>query len=159
MRSARRRSAPARTYDRNIKLSTVGTGFGFTEGPIWDPAGFHFVLDGHPFEIISGEMHYARIPRESWRARLRMARAMGLTTVSTYVFWNVHEPEPGIYDFTGNKDVAAFIRMAQEERLKVILRPGPYSCAEWDLGGFPAWLLCSTICKSRIHHSKSSTAS
>lgn len=103
--------------------------------------GDHFVLDGKPFQIISGEMHYARIPREYWRDRLKKARAMGLNTVSTYVFWNVHEPKPGVYDFSGGADVAEFIRMAQEEGLYVILRPGPYSCAEWDLGGFPAWLL------------------
>ena len=103
--------------------------------------GDHFVLDGKPFQIISGEMHYARIPREYWRDRLRKARAMGLNTISTYVFWNVHEPKPGTYDFSGQLDAAAFIRMAQEEGLYVILRPGPYSCAEWDLGGYPAWLL------------------
>jgi len=99
------------------------------------------VLDGKPFQIISGEMHYARIPREYWRDRLKKARAMGLNTISTYVFWNAHEPKPGVYDFSGNLDAAAFIRTAQEEGLYVILRPGPYSCAEWDLGGFPAWLL------------------
>lgn len=86
-------------------------------------------------------MHYARIPREYWRDRLKKARAMGLNTVSTYVFWNVHEPKPGVYDFNGSADVAAFIRMAQQEGLYVILRPGPYACAEWDLGGYPAWLL------------------
>ncbi len=103
--------------------------------------GDHFVLDGKPFQIISGEMHYARIPREYWRDRLKKARAMGLNTVSTYVFWNAHEPRPGVYDFSGSLDAAAFIRMAQEEGLYLILRPGPYSCAEWDLGGFPAWLL------------------
>ena len=104
-------------------------------------SGNQFVLDGKPFQIISGEMHYARIPREYWRDRLQKARAMGLNTISTYVFWNAHEPRPGTYDFSGSLDVAAFIRMAQEEGLYVILRPGPYSCAEWDLGGFPAWLL------------------
>jgi beta-galactosidase len=103
--------------------------------------GNHFVLDGNPFQIISGEMHYARIPREYWRDRLKKARAMGLNTISTYVFWNAHEPQPGIYDFSGMRDAAAYIRMAQEEGLYVILRPGPYSCAEWDLGGFPSWLL------------------
>jgi beta-galactosidase len=103
--------------------------------------GDHFTLDGKPFQIISGEMHYARIPREYWRDRLQKARAMGLNTISTYVFWNAHEPKPGVYDFSGSLDAAAFIRMAQEEGLYVILRPGPYSCAEWDLGGFPAWLL------------------
>ena len=102
--------------------------------------GDHFALDGKPFQIISGEMHYERIPREYWGDRLKKARAMGLNTISTYVFWNVHEPRPGTYDFSGQYDVAAFIRMAQEEGLYVILRPGPYACAEWDLGGLPAWL-------------------
>jgi len=104
-------------------------------------SGDHFVLDGKPFQIISGEMHYERIPREYWRDRLQKARAMGLNTISTYVFWNVHEPKPGTYDFSGQYDVAGFIRMAQSEGLYVILRPGPYACAEWDLGGLPAWLL------------------
>jgi beta-galactosidase len=103
--------------------------------------GDHFVLDGKPFKVLSGELHYARIPREYWRLRLRMAKAMGLNAVATYVFWNVHEPEPGVYDFQGNADLAAFVRMAQEENLYVLLRAGPYSCAEWDLGGFPSWLL------------------
>jgi beta-galactosidase len=103
--------------------------------------GDHFALDGKPFQIISGEMHYERIPREYWRDRLKKARAMGLNTISTYVFWNVHEPKQGTYDFGGQYDVAEFIRMAQEEGLYVIVRPGPYACAEWDLGGLPAWLL------------------
>jgi beta-galactosidase len=103
--------------------------------------GDHFVLDGHPFKILSGELHYERIPRAYWHARLKMAKAMGLNTIATYVFWNMHEPTPGHFDFTGNNDVAAFIRAAQEEGLYVILRTGPYSCAEWDFGGIPAWLL------------------
>lgn len=100
-----------------------------------------FTLDGKPFRVISGEMHYPRIPREYWRARLRMARAMGLNTITTYVFWNLHEPQPGVYDFAGNNDIAEFIREAQQEGLYVILRPGPYVCAEWEWGGYPAWLL------------------
>ena len=100
-----------------------------------------FLLDGKPFQIISGEMHYPRIPRAYWRARLRMAKAMGLNTITTYVFWNEHEPSPGVYDFTGQNDVAEFIREAQSEGLYVILRPGPYICAEWEWGGYPAWLL------------------
>lgn len=99
-----------------------------------------FLLDGKPFRLISGEMHYPRIPREYWRARLRMARAMGLNAVTTYVFWNVHEPTPGQYDFSGQNDVAEFIREAEQEGLWVILRPGPYVCAEWEFGGYPAWL-------------------
>ena len=91
--------------------------------------------------ILSGELHYPRIPHQYWRDRLRMARAMGLDTISTYVFWNRHEPQRGVYDFSGDNDVARFIRTAQEEALDVILRPGPYVCAEWDFGGLPAWLL------------------
>jgi len=97
-----------------------------------------FTLNGLPYQIISGEMHYARIPRADWRNRLRMARAMGLNTISTYVFWNLHEPLPGHYDFHGQNDIAEYIRIAQQEGLNVILRPGPYVCAEWDLGGYPA---------------------
>jgi beta-galactosidase len=100
-----------------------------------------FALDGRPLQILSGEMHYPRIPREYWRDRFRKARAMGLNTVSTYVFWNLHEPAPGRYDFSGQNDVVAFIRAASAEGLHVIVRPGPYVCAEWDLGGYPAWLL------------------
>ncbi|MGD0346584.1 MAG: beta-galactosidase family protein [Terracidiphilus sp.] len=103
--------------------------------------GGKYLLDGKPFQIIAGEMHYARIPREYWRARLRMAKAMGLNTITTYVFWNFHEPQPGVYDFSGQHDVAEFVREAQSEGLWVNLRPGPYSCAEWEWGGFPAWLL------------------
>jgi beta-galactosidase len=105
--------------------------------------GTNLLLDGKPFKILSGELHYARIPREYWRARLRMARAMGLNTIATYVFWDVHEPRPGVYDFSGNSDLATFVRMAQEEGLYVILRSGPYSCAEWDLGGLPPWLMAT----------------
>jgi beta-galactosidase len=100
-----------------------------------------FLLNGKPFQIISGEMHYARIPRAYWRDRFRMAKAMGLNTVTTYTFWNAHEPRPGVYDFSGNNDVAEFVREAQQEGLYVILRPGPYVCAEWEFGGYPAWLL------------------
>jgi beta-galactosidase len=100
-----------------------------------------FLLDDRPFQIRCGEMHFARIPREYWQHRLRMAHAMGLNTVCAYLFWNAHEPEPGKFDFSGRVDVAEFCRLAQQEGLKVILRPGPYSCAEWDFGGFPWWLL------------------
>ena len=93
--------------------------------------GDHFTLDGKPFQIISGAIHYERIPRAYWRDRLKKARAMGLNTVETYAFWNVHEPRQGHFDFSGQYDVAEFIREAQEEGLYVILRPGPYACAEW----------------------------
>ena len=100
-----------------------------------------FQLDGHPYQILSGEMHYPRVPRAYWRDRFRMARAMGLNTITTYVFWNLHEPRPGVYDFSGQNDLAEYIREAQQEGLNIILRPGPYVCAEWELGGYPSWLL------------------
>jgi beta-galactosidase len=100
-----------------------------------------FQFDGHPYQILSGEMHYPRVPRAYWRDRFRKARAMGLNTLTTYVFWNLHEPRPGVYDFSGQNDVAEYIREAQQEGLNVILRPGPYVCAEWELGGYPSWLL------------------
>jgi beta-galactosidase len=103
--------------------------------------GERFLLDGKPFQIISGEMHYARVPRPYWRDRLRKMHALGLNTLCTYVFWNLHEPRPGRFDFGGDLDVAAYLRTAQEEGLWVILRPGPYVCSEWDFGGLPAWLL------------------
>lgn len=99
-----------------------------------------FLLDGKPFQIISGEMHYPRVPREAWRARMKMAKAMGLNTIGTYVFWNLHEPQKGKFDFSGNNDIAAFVKTAQEEGLWVILRPSPYVCAEWEFGGYPYWL-------------------
>lgn len=102
-----------------------------------------FLLDRKPFQIRSGEMHYARIPREYWRDRLKKLKAMGLNAVSTYMFWNFHEARPGQFNFAGRHDAAAFVRTAQDEGLWVILRPGPYSCAEWDFGGFPGWLLAT----------------
>ncbi|KAA6465484.1 beta-galactosidase [Acidobacteria bacterium AB60] len=138
------------------------------EGCIWGPAGFaqqprtapvaiegdHFVREGKPYQIISGTIHYPRVPREYWRDRLRKARAMGLNTVETYVFWNLHEPRPGVFDFSGQLDVAAFIRMAQEEGLNVLLRPGPYICAEWEAGGLPAWLIGDPTVKVRTRDPK-----
>lgn len=100
-----------------------------------------FVLDGRPFVIRSGEMHYPRVPKPYWRRRMQAMRAMGLNTLCTYVFWNLHEPRPGEFDFTGELDLAEYIRTAAEEGLWTLLRPGPYVCTEWDLGGIPAWLL------------------
>ncbi len=100
-----------------------------------------FLIDGRPFQIRCGEIHAARVPREYWRNRLQMARAMGLNTVCAYLFWNQIEPQPGKFDWSGQADVMDFCRIAQQEGLWVILRPGPYSCAEWDGGGLPWWLL------------------
>lgn len=99
-----------------------------------------FLLDGKPFLMISGELHYPRIPKEAWRHRMKMAKAMGLNTIGTYVFWNLHEPQKGVYNFEGNNNVAEFVRIAKEEGLWVVLRPSPYVCAEWEFGGYPYWL-------------------
>ncbi len=101
-----------------------------------------FLLDGKPFQIISGEMHPARIPAEYWRHRIQMAKAMGCNTIAAYIFWNYHESEPGVFDFqTGNHNIAQFIKIVQEEGMFLMLRPGPYVCAEWEFGGLPSYLL------------------
>jgi beta-galactosidase len=101
-----------------------------------------FLLDGKPFQIISGEMHPARIPKEYWKHRIQMAKAMGCNTIAAYVFWNYHEQVKGQFDFkTENRDIAEFIRLVQAEGMWVLLRPGPYVCAEWEFGGLPPYLL------------------
>ena len=100
-----------------------------------------FLLDGKPFVIRCGEMHFARVPKAYWTHRLKMVKACGFNAVCAYLFWNYHEMEEGKIDFSGDRDVAEFCRLAQAEGLWVILRPGPYTCAEWDLGGHPWWLL------------------
>ena len=101
-----------------------------------------FLLDSKPYQIISGEMHPARIPAQYWRHRIQMAKAMGCNTIAAYIFWNYHESEPGNFDFqTDNHNIAQFIKIVQEEGLYLILRPGPYVCAEWDFGGLPSYLL------------------
>jgi beta-galactosidase len=108
-----------------------------------------FMLDGKPLQMISGEMHCARIPREYWRDRMKMAKAMGLNTIGTYVFWNAHEEVKGKYDFSGNNDIAEFVKIAQQEGLWVVMRPSPYACAEWEFGGYPWWLLKDSKLKVR----------
>ncbi|MBC6450702.1 glycoside hydrolase family 35 protein [Actinokineospora xionganensis] len=100
-----------------------------------------FLLDGEPIRLVSGALHYFRVHPEQWADRLAAARAMGLNTVETYLPWNLHEPEPGRHDFTGGLDVERFVALAEETGLFVLLRPGPYICAEWELGGLPWWLL------------------
>jgi len=100
-----------------------------------------FLLDGKPLQIRCGEMHFARVPREYWVHRLKLIKVMGLNTVCAYLFWNYHEWREGKYDWAGQRDAAEFCRLAQQEGLWVILRPGPYACAEWEMGGLPWWLL------------------
>lgn len=100
-----------------------------------------FYMDGEEFHIYSGAMHYFRIPQEYWEDRLLKLRAAGLNTVETYVPWNFHEPKKGQFNFEGMLDIVKFVETAQNLGLYVIVRPGPYICAEWDFGGLPAWLL------------------
>ena len=100
-----------------------------------------FLLDGKPFVIKAAEMHYPRIPRPYWEHRIQMCKALGMNTICIYVFWNIHEQREGEFNFTDNNDVAAFCRLAQKNGMYVIVRPGPYVCAEWEMGGLPWWLL------------------
>ena len=100
-----------------------------------------FLLNGEPFVVKAAELHYPRIPRPYWEHRIKMCKALGMNTICLYVFWNIHEQEPGKFDFTGNNDVAEFCRLAQKNGMYIIVRPGPYVCAEWEMGGLPWWLL------------------
>lgn len=102
--------------------------------------GDRVLLDGRPFRIFSGALHYFRVHPELWRDRMSKMKAMGLNTLETYVAWNLHEPRPGEFNFSGFADIERFIEIAGELGFKVIVRPGPFICAEWDFGGFPAWL-------------------
>jgi beta-galactosidase len=100
-----------------------------------------FLLNGQPFIVKAAEVHYPRIPRPYWEHRIQMCKALGMNAVCIYIFWNIHEQQEGQFDFTGNSDVAEFCRLAQKNGLYVIVRPGPYVCAEWEMGGLPWWLL------------------
>lgn len=100
-----------------------------------------FLLDGKPFKIISGAIHYFRIPRSQWEDSLYNLKALGANTVETYIPWNVHEPVEGEFDFSGMNDIVSFVKMAESLGLFVILRPSAYICAEWEFGGLPAWLM------------------
>ncbi|MCR5849914.1 MAG: beta-galactosidase [Bacteroidaceae bacterium] len=100
-----------------------------------------FLLNGQPFIVKAAEVHYPRIPRPYWEHRIQMCKALGMNAVCIYIFWNIHEQREGEFDFTGNSDVAEFCRIAQKNGMYVIVRPGPYVCAEWEMGGLPWWLL------------------
>ena len=100
-----------------------------------------FLLNGKPFIVKAAEVHYPRIPRPYWEHRIKMCKALGMNAVCIYIFWNIHEQREGQFDFTGQNDVAEFCRLAQKNGMYVIVRPGPYVCAEWEMGGLPWWLL------------------
>ncbi len=100
-----------------------------------------FLLNGEPFVVKAAEIHYPRIPSPYWEHRIEMCKALGMNTICIYIFWNIHEQQEGVYDWTGNNDVAEFCRLCQKHGMYVIVRPGPYVCAEWEMGGLPWWLL------------------
>ncbi len=113
----------------------------------------HFMENGQPVHIYAGEMHYARIPKEYWRHRIKMVKAMGLNTIATYAMWNYHNVSPGQWDFgTERRNIAEFIKIAEEEGMYIILRPGPYVCAEWEFGGYPWWLQNNPDLKIRTNN-------
>ncbi|XP_038615750.1 beta-galactosidase [Tachyglossus aculeatus] len=128
-----------------LLLVAVGTGRGDPNPPqrtfAIDYKRDCFLKDGKPFRYISGSVHYSRVPRFYWKDRLLKMKLAGLNAIQTYVPWNFHEPVPGQYQFTEDRDVEYFLRLANETGLLVILRAGPYICGEWDMGGLPAWLL------------------
>uniref|UniRef100_A0A493U152 Beta-galactosidase n=2 Tax=Anas platyrhynchos TaxID=8839 RepID=A0A493U152_ANAPP len=117
---------PMRLWGRTLGLQTENS---------------QFLLEGMPFRIFGGSMHYFRVPREYWEDRMLKMKACGLNTLTTYVPWNLHEQTRGKFDFTQDLDLEAFLSLAAKNGLWVILRPGPYICSEWDLGGLPSWLL------------------
>lgn len=100
-----------------------------------------YLLDGKPFLVRAGELHYTRIPKEYWDHRIKMTKALGMNTICIYLFWNFHEQEQDKFDFTGDKDIVEFVKLIQANGMYCILRPGPYVCAEWEMGGIPWWLL------------------
>lgn len=123
---------------KNLQSPCAGKPAAFTFG---GELNREFMLDGKPFQIRSGEMHPQRIPRSYWRQRIRAAKALGLNTIAFYTYWNTLEGKNGEWDFSGNKDIAAFIDLCAEEGMWVLFRPGPYVCGEWDLGGLPTYLI------------------
>ncbi len=123
-------------------ILATGSAFGKTKQPeTFEVGKGTFLLNGEPFVVKAAEIHYPRIPQAYWEHRIKMCKALGMNTICLYVFWNIHEQEEGKFDFTGNNDIAAFCRLAQKHGMYIIVRPGPYVCAEWEMGGLPWWLL------------------
>ena len=122
-------------------LLAAGNAFGQKQPETFEVGKGAFLLNGKPFVIKAAEIHYPRIPQAYWEHRIKMCKALGMNTICLYVFWNIHEQQEGKFDFTGNNDIAAFCRLAQKHGMYIIVRPGPYVCAEWEMGGLPWWLL------------------
>lgn len=123
-------------YDNDVVVSSCSKNMGRFEAGQGT-----FLLNGKPFVVKAAELHYPRIPKPYWDQRIKLCKALGMNTICLYVFWNAHEPRPGEFDFTGQNDLAEFCRLCQQNGMYVILRPGPYVCAEWEMGGLPWWLL------------------
>lgn len=128
-------SASAIAHSANTSTSAAPNQQTFTAGK------GTFLLNGEPYVIKAAELHYPRIPRPYWDHRIKMCKALGMNTICLYVFWNAHESRPGEFDFTGQNDLRAFVELCRDNDMNVILRPGPYVCAEWEMGGLPWWLL------------------
>lgn len=133
----------------NLILLILFSGCSQREKGTFEVGNRTFLLNGEPFVVKAAEIHYPRIPRQYWEHRIQMCKALGMNTVCLYVFWNIHEPEEGKFDFTGNNDIAEFCKLAQKYGMYVIVRPGPYVCAEWEMGGLPWWLLKKSNIKLR----------
>ena len=123
-------------YDDIIYVKKTFGGVNMT----FEIKGNEFIKDGKPVKIISGAVHYFRNMPDTWSDIFRKMRAMGCNCVETYCAWNLHEKQPGEYDFEGNLDISLFLQKAAEEGLMAIVRPGPYICAEWEFGGLPWWI-------------------
>ncbi len=113
----------------------------FEDQPRFEAGDGTFLLNGEPFVVKAAELHYPRIPADYWEQRIELCKALGMNTICLYVFWNAHEPKPDEFDFSGQNDIRKFIELCKKHDMKVILRPGPYVCAEWEMGGLPWWLL------------------
>lgn len=124
-----------------IPWSETVTFDGFKDKKRFEAGNGTFLLNGEPFVVKAAELHYPRIPRPYWDQRIKQCKALGMNTICLYTFWNSHEPKPGQFDFTGQNDLREFVKLCQANDMKVILRPGPYVCAEWEMGGLPWWLL------------------
>lgn len=118
---------PAKVTDQNKGKFEAGKG--------------RFLLNGEPYTVKAAELHYPRIPRPYWDQRIKLCKALGMNTICLYTFWNSHEPREDQFDFSGQNDLREFVKLCQANDMKVILRPGPYVCAEWEMGGLPWWLL------------------
>mgnify|MGYP001030460315 FL=1 len=114
--------------------------------------GKDFLLNGKKVNVYSGVMHYFRMQPEYWEDRLTKLKLCGFNTVETYMCWNLHEPKKGVYDFEGMLDIERYIEIAGKVGLNVIVRPGPYICAEWDFGGLPPWLLADRNIRLRCNN-------